>query len=145
MKPIVKQIKLQSVLDVVQTTEYDWGHMEAAVSSKDACKYGNAIMSTINKMPHDLIAYVDNNLPCAAKINSIIPSVEIRDEELWGMTTVECNEVLTEDEIQQVKEYLNHQYYDDWGVKLVEKDIESIHGTIFVSFCPSDQEYTIVE
>ena len=50
-----------------------------------------------------------------AKVLSAIPSVELRDGELMGCTTVRLKEPLNDVEMKALQEYLRGQFSDGWG------------------------------
>ena len=50
-----------------------------------------------------------------AKVLSAIPSVELRDGELMGCTTVRLKEPLNDVEMKVLQEYLWGQFSDGWG------------------------------
>ena len=65
----------------------------------------------------NLMLYFDErrNHEVKAKVLSAIPSVEIRNGELTGCTTVRLEAPLTETEMEDLQDYLKGQFSDGWG------------------------------
>lgn len=69
-----------------------------------------------------------------AKVLSAIPSVEIRNGELMGCTTVRLKEMLTDREMTDLNSYLLGQFSDGWGEGLEQQEIQTGDGILFVHF-----------
>lgn len=73
-----------------------------------------------------------------AKVLSAIPSVELRDGELMGCTTVRLKEPLDKVEMSALQEYLRGQFSDGWGEGLEQWEIYTEDGTLYVHFWNED-------
>ena len=69
-----------------------------------------------------------------AKVLSAIPSVELRDGELMGCTTVKLRKPLIESEMQDLQEYLKGQFSDGWGEGFEQREIQTADGVLYVHF-----------
>ena len=84
----------------------------------------------------NLMLYFDErrNHEVKAKILSAIPSVEIRNGELTGCTTVRLEAPLTETEMEDLLEYLKGQFSDGWGEGFEQQAIQISNGVLNVHF-----------
>ena len=73
-----------------------------------------------------------------AKVLSAIPSVELRDGELMGCTTVRLKEPLNDVEMKALQEYLRGQFSDGWGEGFEQWEIYTEDGTLYVHFWNED-------
>ncbi len=69
-----------------------------------------------------------------AKVLSAIPSVELRDGELMGCTTVQLKEPLDKAEMSVLQEYLLGQFSDGWGEGFEQREIQTADGVLYVHF-----------
>ena len=65
---------------------------------------------------------------------SAIPSVELRDGELMGCTTVRLKEPLDKAEMSALQEYLLGQFSDGWGEGFEQREIQTADGALYVHF-----------
>ena len=84
----------------------------------------------------NLMLYFDErrNHEVKAKILSAIPSVEIRNGELTGCTTVRLEAPLTETEMEDLQDYLKGQFSDGWGEGFEQQAIQISNGVLNVHF-----------
>lgn len=84
----------------------------------------------------NLMLYFDEeqNSGVKKKAESTVPSVEIRNRELIGCTTVKLKESLTDKEMADLKEYLKGQFSDGWGEGFEQQEIQTGDGVLFVHF-----------
>ena len=68
------------------------------------------------------------------KVLSAVPSVEIRNGELMGCTTVRLKEPLTEAEMKDLQDYLKGQFFDGWGEGFEQQEIQTGDGVLYVHF-----------
>lgn len=73
-----------------------------------------------------------------AKVLSAILSVELRDGELMGCTTVRLKEPLNDVEMKALQEYLRGQFSDGWGEGFEQWEIYTEDGTLYVHFWNED-------
>ena len=80
----------------------------------------------------------ERNPGVKAKVLSAIPSVELRDGELMGCTTVRLKEPLDKAEMSALQEYLLGQFSDGWGEGFEQWEIYTEDGTLYVHFWNED-------
>ena len=80
----------------------------------------------------------ERNPGVKAKVLSAIPSVELRDGELMGCTTVRLKEPLNDVEMKALQEYLRGQFSDGWGEGFEQWEIYTEGGTLYVHFWNED-------
>ena len=76
----------------------------------------------------------ERNPGVKAKVLSAIPSVELRDGELMGCTTVRLKEPLDKAEMSALQEYLLGQFSDGWGEGFEQREIQTADGALYVHF-----------
>ena len=76
----------------------------------------------------------ERNPGVKAKVLSAIPSVELRDGELMGCTTVRLKEPLDKVEMSALQEYLLGQFSDGWGEGFEQREIQTADGALYVHF-----------
>lgn len=87
-----------------------------------------------------LAAYFhDENLD--KKIYSIIPKVETRGGELYGMAIVQSYGELDKVETADLVDYVTSQYADGWGEGYEQREIKLGDDTVYISFWDSDGDY----
>lgn len=93
-----------------------------------------------NRQTGDLAQYIhgDKAAMLDGKVLSIVPSVEVVNDELMGCATVKLCEPLDEQETAALTAYLTGQYSDGWGESFEQREIEVSDGTVFVHFWSSD-------
>ena len=103
---------------------YYEGSIQEAVEQRNRTDGGN------------LMLYFDENRNPAvkAKVLSAVPSVEIRNDELMGCTTVRLKEPLTEAEMKDLQDYLKGQFFDGWGEGVEQQEIQTGDGVLYVHF-----------
>ena len=65
---------------------------------------------------------------------SLNPSVEIVDDELWGVMTAELKESLSGEETAELLDFVTRQNSDGYGEGLEQRPIKTPDGEIYVSF-----------
>ena len=80
----------------------------------------------------------DRNPGVKTKVLSAVPSVEIRNGELMGCTTVRLKEPLTEAEMKDLQDYLKGQFFDGWGEGFEQRELEVDGGELYVHLWNSD-------
>lgn len=93
----------------------------------------------------NLMLYFDErrNHEVKAKILSAIPSVEIRNGELTGCTTVRLEAPLTETEMEDLQDYLKGQFSDGWGEGFEQQEIRTGDGVLYVHFWEEPFEFEV--
>lgn len=100
----------------------------------------SAITASLKGSGGDLMPYFSGqrNPGVKAKVLSAIPSVELRDGELMGCTTVRLKEPLDKAEMSALQEYLRGQFSDGWGEGFEQWEIYTDDGTLYVHFWNED-------
>ena len=124
--------------------EYGWNNGVAdyptLFSGVDMVYYEDRIRDAIDQRNSadggNLMLYFDErrNHEVKAKILSAIPSVEIRNGELTGCTTVRLEAPLTETEMEDLQDYLKGQFSDGWGEGFEQQAIQISNGVLNVHF-----------
>lgn len=96
----------------------------------------SAITDSFGGTDGDLMPYFSEkrNPGVKAKVLSAIPSVELRDGELMGCTTVRLKEPLDKAEMSALQEYLLGQFSDGWGEGFEQREIQTADGVLYVHF-----------
>ena len=96
----------------------------------------SAITDSFRGTDGDLMPYFSEkrNPGVKAKVLSAIPSVELRDGELMGCTTVRLKEPLDKTEMSALQEYLLGQFSDGWGEGFEQREIQTADGVLYVHF-----------
>ena len=109
-------------------------------SGFDLADYEESIQSAVKDSfrgtDGDLMPYFSEkrNPGVKAKVLSAIPSVELRDGELMGCTTVRLKEPLDKTEMSALQEYLLGQFSDGWGEGFEQREIQTADGVLYVHF-----------
>ncbi len=109
-------------------------------SGIDMVYYEDSIQSAVEQRNSDdggnLMPYFDEdrNPGVKTKVLSAVPSVEIRNGELMGCTTVRLKEPLTEVEMKDLQDYLKGQFFDGWGEGFEQQEIQTGDGVLYVHF-----------
>ena len=124
--------------------EYGWNNGVAdyptLFSGVDMVYYEDRIRDAIDQRNSadggNLMLYFDErrNHEVKAKILSAIPSVEIRNGELTGCTTVRLEAPLTETEMEDLQDYLKGQFSDGWGEVFEQQSIQISNGVLNLLF-----------
>ncbi|MCM1062364.1 MAG: DUF6329 domain-containing protein [Eubacterium sp.] len=87
-----------------------------------------------------LAAYIhDEHLD--KKVHSIFPSVEVRDEDLYGLFTVKSYGEFDKTELIDLIEYTTGQAADGWAEGFEQRDIWLGEDKVYISFWSSDSDY----
>ena len=118
-------------------------------SGVDMAYYEESIREAMGQRDHDdggnLMPYFDEdrNPGVKKKVLSAVPTVEIRDGELMGCTTVKLKESLTEAEMQDLEDYLKGQFSDGWGEGFEQQEIQTGDGVLYVHFAEEPFDFTV--
>lgn len=117
-------------------------------SGVDMAYYEESIREAVEQRDNDdgnLMLYFDEerNPGVKKKVLSAIPTVEIRDGELMGCTTVKLKEPLTEAEMQDLQDYLKGQFSDGWGEGFEQQEIQTGDGMLYVHFAEEPFDFTV--
>lgn len=123
--------------------EYGWNNevmdYPTLFSGADMSYYEDSIREAVEQHNIDdgnLMPYFDKeqNPGVKTKVLSAIPSVEIRNGELMGCTTVKLREPLTDMEMKDFQDYLKGQFSDGWGEGFEQREIQTGDGVLYVHF-----------
>ena len=118
-------------------------------SGVDMAYYEESIREAVEQRDNDdggnLMPYFDEgrNPGVRKKVLSAVPTVEIRDGELMGCTTVKLKEPLTEAEMQDLQDYLKGQFSDGWGEDFEQQEIQTGDGVLYVHFAEEPFDFTV--
>lgn len=118
-------------------------------SGVDMAYYEESIREAVEQRDSDdggnLMPYFDEdrNPSVKKKVLSAVPTVEIRDGELMGCTTVKLKEPLTEAEMQDLQDYLKGQFSDGWGEGFEQQEIQTGDGVLYVHFVEEPFDFTV--
>lgn len=118
-------------------------------SGVDMAYYEESIREAVEQCDNDdggnLMPYFDEdrNPGVKKKVLSAVPTVEIRDGELMGCTTVKLKESLTEAEMQDLQDYLKGQFSDGWGEGFEQQEIQTGDGVLYVHFAEEPFDFTV--
>ena len=111
--------------------------------------YADSIQSAVEQRSSDnggnLMSYFDEdrNPGVKEKVLSATPSVEIRGSELMGCTTVILKEPLTEEEMEDLQDYLKGQFSDGWGEGFEQQEIQTGDGVLYVHFAEEPFDFEV--
>lgn len=109
------------------------------ISPREAVKYEDQILAAIAKEnrhfenDRGLAEYIHSEV-LKEKVNSLYPSVEIVDGELWGVMSAGLMEHLSGEETSALINYVCGQNADGYGEGLEQRPIKTPDGEIYVSF-----------
>ena len=118
-------------------------------SGVDMAYYEESIREAMGQRDNDdggnLMPYFDEdrNPGVRKKVLSAVPTVEIRDGELMGCTTVKLKESLTEAEMQDLEDYLKGQFSDGWGEGFEQQEIQTGDGVLYVHFAEEPFDFIV--
>lgn len=118
-------------------------------SGVDMAYYEDSIREALDPRNRDdggnLMLYFDENRNpgVKAKVLSAIPSVELRNGELTGCTTVKLKEPLTEAEMKDLQGYLKGQFSDGWGEGFEQQEIQTGDGVLYVHFAEEHFDFEV--
>ena len=112
------------------------------VSPREAVKYEDIILAAIAKEnrhfenDRGLADYIHDEA-LKEKVYSLYPSVEIVNDELWGVMTAGLKEPLFGEETAALMDYVCGQNSDGYGEGFEQRSIKTTDGEIYVSFWDS--------
>lgn len=141
----LQEMKFYCPLEINRVPEC-WSDEEyEKISSYEASAYKSEINRFIEDftMPEEkergLMNWYDKGNSVDQKVFSAFMSVEEHDGELVGVVTANVHGQLTEDELEDFREYCTGQLSDGAGESLEQRPIKTPDGEICVSFWSSDE------
>jgi len=116
----------------------------AVIPNSIAANYKDEILAALDKELHPeerergLAKYLDSDL--AAKVSYIWPSVEVWNDELYGVFNIKT-EPLTSQEMADLTEYCIGQASDGLGEGLEQRPVKTQDGDLYVSLWQSGGDY----
>ena len=104
--------------------EYGWNNgvsdYPTLFDGTDMVCYEESIRPAVEQYTGNLMSYFykQRNPGIKEKVISAIPSIEIRNRELMGCTTVVLKEPLADEEMEDLQDYLHGQFSDGWAKAL---------------------------
>ena len=147
----LQEMKFYCPLEINRVPEC-WSDEEyEKISSYEASAYKSEINRFIEDftMPEEkergLMNWYDKGNSVDQKVFSAFMSVEEHDGELVGVVTANVHGQLTEDELEDFREYCTGQLSDGAGESLEQRPIKTPDGEICVSFWSSDEWFLQTE
>ena len=123
------------------------------ISQSDAAGYIEQIQAALYRESRaldrvrGLMEYYRDGTPVSnavnAKVQSLFIDVEIHEDKLWAVATLEQSDELTKNELADLKDYLSGQYSDGFGEGFEQRGIKVEHQELFVSLWESGDEFFI--
>lgn len=113
------------------------------LDGRDLTDYADSVRESVsarNAGIGSLMEYFDaeRNPGLKAKVESVVPSVEVRNGELMGCAVVKLRDVLNKREYLELCSYLHGQYADGWGEGFEQQDIQTREGVLNVHFAGAE-------
>ncbi|WP_143321173.1 hypothetical protein [Clostridium sp. HBUAS56010] len=103
------------------------------LSTEEAVNYEDIILAAIKKENYHIEEFlVESTLK--KKVGSLSPSVEVLDDKLWGVMTVQLNTALTSEETATLISQIEGQNRDGWGKDFERRRINTPDCEIYVRF-----------
>lgn len=131
--------------------EYGWNNgvsdYPTLFDDTDMVCYEESIRPAVEQYTGNLMSYFykQRNPGIKEKVISAIPSIEIRNGELMGCTTVVLKEPLADEEMEDLQDYLHGQFSDGWGEGFEQQEIQTDDGVLYVHFGEAEPFYFEVE
>lgn len=144
--------KLYSPLtsELYQAGEYEYEDSADEYNGEDLLPYAEeidkAVKAYTDNGTENLMRYFNGSDFIKRHVLSAVTSVEIRDGQLYGCTTVRADENISEPGWDKLMDYLTGQYSDGWGEGFEQREIETEDGLLYVHFWQSSGfSFTIEE
>ncbi len=135
-------------------SEYDYDEEVMDEQEEIPSRYAVDCADEINKFIQDysepkeehrgLMVYFDNNPAVSEKVFSAIPSVREIDGELMGVFECQITDELTDNELEDLREYLTGQCSDGFFEGMEQHPIKTAdYGEIYVSFWNSGNSWAL--
>ena len=145
----LRELKFYCPLEINREPEcWDDGEYEK-ISSYEASAYEAEINRFIKDftMPEEkergLMHWYNHSDSINEKVRSAFMSVKERDGELVGVITAQINGQLTDEELEEFRDYCSGQLSDGAGESLEQRSIKTPNGNIYVSFWNSDDSWSL--
>lgn len=125
-------------LKIISYPQYGYSEDDRdELSTEEAVNYEDIILAAIKKENYHIEEFlVESRLK--EKVESLRPSVEVLDDKLWGVMTVQVNTALTSEETAKLISQIEGQNRDGWGKDFERRRISTPDCEIYVRFCNSN-------
>ena len=129
--------------------EYGWNNgisdYPTLFDGTDMVCYEESIRPAVEQYTGNLMSYFykQRNPGIKEKVISAIPSIEIRNGELMGCTTVVLKEPLADEEMEDLQDYLHGQFSDGWGEGFEQQEIQTSDGVLYVHFAEKRFDFEV--
>ena len=148
----LQTLKLYMPLSVMAYERNRWGDLEneaVELDSYDVLAHKDSILAAIFKerMPdeaeRELMKYYHEDDSVNRKVRSYVFTVEQVQDKLMGVAECQVQGDLTDQELEQLKEYISGQASDGFGEGFEQRPIKTANGEINVSLWSSDKSWSI--
>lgn len=148
----LQTLKLYMPLTVMAYERNRWGDMEneaVEIDRYDVLAHKDSILAAIVKerMPDEaergLMKYYHEDDSVCRKVQSFVFTVEQVQDKLLGVAECRVQGKLTDQELEQLKEYISGQASDGFGEGFEQRGIKTADGEINVSLWSSDKSWSI--
>ena len=129
--------------------EYGWNNgvsdYPTLFDGTDMVCYEESIRPAVEQYTGNLMSYFykQRNPGIKEKVISAIPSIEIRNGELLGCTTVVLKEPVADEEMEDLQDYLHGQFSDGWGEGFEQQEIQTSDGVLYVHFAEKRFDFEV--
>jgi len=120
----------------------------ATISSSVARHYEREINAQIKRdmdghgeQERGLAPYLDSGSGLKDKVYSIKPSVEVWNNELWGVVSIKTTTDMNRHQMAELDDHVISQFSDGWGEHFEQHPIKTRDGDLYVSFWQSGDGY----
>ena len=144
-EPVLLKLYMPLTADFYPRDE--WGELSEdreAWSGRDLLDYEGSILAVLMKerIPEErergLMHWYGEQDSVDAKVRSAEFTVEVRDEQLWGVAECRVMEELSPEELDRLKNYLSGQAADGWGEGFEQREIQVDGGELYVHLWAPD-------
>ena len=146
-------LKLYMPLNATLYAYDDWGDLDTEgteMNGMELTGYEDQIRTALekNRMPEEaergIMHWYDKTDSVNDKVQSVVFSVESRNNRLWGVAECRVYEPLSPSEMGKLKDYITGQASDGWGEGFEQREIKTEEGNLYVSLWDSDNSWEIL-
>ena len=136
---MIKKFYFPLTVSVRERGNYDWSDDCIEYDGTFAYEHREVIENALDD--EDMLEYMWDEDGPKEKIKSMYWGFEGYDGCLYGKVDVELNELLTKEEVEQIKDYICGQNSDGLGEGFEQREIHIDEGDLYVSYWQSGDEY----
>ncbi len=149
----LQTLKLYMPLTVKSYERNQWGDLEdvpVEFDDYDTMVHADSILAAILKeqMPGEaergLMKYYHEDDGVSQKVQSFVFTVEEVNSRLMGVAECRVHGELTDEELEQLKDYISGQASDGFGEGFEQRPIKTTDGEIYVSLWSSEKKWSIL-